>query len=41
MVAAQNQHVVRIMTAKYIDILVHRIGGTLVPGFFDSLLSRK
>jgi hypothetical protein len=40
-IAAQNQHVVRIVTAKYIDILVHRISGTLVPGFLNALLSRK
>src|SRR5687768_3686937 len=40
-VTAQDQHVLRIMNAQYVDILIHRIGGSLVPGFLDPLLSRQ
>src|SRR5574340_959904 len=39
MIAAQDHHIGRIVAMKNIDVLVYRVGGSLIPGFLDALLS--
>ncbi len=41
MVACQNQYIIRLVCADNIEILVHRICGTRVPGVLYPLLRRQ
>ena len=38
-IAAEDQYIIWVVGPKYVDVLKHRVGGSLVPGFRDTLLS--
>ena len=40
-IAGQDQHILRIVAPQHVDVLEHRIGGTLIPVFADLLLCRQ